>query len=73
MAFEALHGGRKPLSAAMPMTARIALSFKRFGVLASAIVLGASLLLGASPAAAKEDLLKPQIDKNGTAPASAGR
>ncbi len=66
MAFEALHGGRKPLSAAMPMTARIALSFKRFGVLASAIVLGASLLLGASTAAAKEDLLKPQIDKNGT-------
>jgi LPS-assembly protein len=64
MASKALHGGRKPSSAAMSIGTRLAVSF---GGWASASALGVMLVAGATaPAFAKEDLLKPQIGKNET-------
>jgi LPS-assembly protein len=48
----------------MGLLSRLALPYKRFGGLAAVSVMAAALLVPASPAAAKEDLLKQQVSKN---------
>lgn len=66
MEFEAVYGGRKPGLVAMSIRTRLVPAYQIFGGLASASVLVALMMLGAAPAAAKEDMLKPQISKNET-------
>jgi LPS-assembly protein len=63
---EALHGGSKPCSAPMSLVARLMPSKAAFAVWLSACALAAAMFAGAGAAMAKEDLLKPQINKNAT-------